>query len=849
VSLDVHVSTYDGPNGHALRWQASGGVLVADLPRPVIVESVDANGQERRLETGYADVRWDGDVLTGHVDLGDGTGARYAIADRWSPAGDGRWRVQRSLRVLHATDGGAVRLVLEVAPRAADGDRFGDWTCFAPGAMYDLNDLDGDLVDDYADTQTLVYREDRLTVMSVLAFHRGVGLAVSLSRADRPMFDSVPDRVTGQTAVRQRTDIGSLGVFPGRSAGAGCILTSAYPFVERERSHALLVGERPGWGAYWPVSDSAQEVITVDYLLAIDEAATPHDALWQLWRQRMTDLEPVPVTLPAPLADITRYRVDALRAYYAEDPGTGAAGFVTNCHPQDGAQLRNVVQYGFTGQNLLNAACLLRAGGTHDERAENRRRAVKVIDFYVEDAQRNEHGLVHGLYNMDRRSYGSWWTGLLLPLAYAEPGDDLEQLMGPLYDHLRPVIDALRGREGTYLRCLAEEYASLLMSYELEHAAGHPHPEWLSAAQQFGRFLLSVQRADGAFHRAYALDGGPLTEPDFWFGQTDLQQTSSTATVVPFLLGLHRITGDGDLLAAAVRATEYADRVFVEGLKFNGGIHDSMYARPQLVDHESIIFAFRALLELHGVTGEERYLRQAVRAAWIACSWAFLWDVPLPAGSTFGREGFRSTGWTGCDTPGAGYIHPMGVVMVPDLVEVGRLSGEPLFLEIAELVLAGCNENVALPGRDWGYARPGLQEEGLQISWCWIDDPMFAGTGFGGRGKGEGNKTCFPWISAVAIWAHQELMHRYGTDDVAALAPSAPEPGARLGGLVGQPVQVGVAYRGVGLEGWYAAIAVVDVSALLQCCGLLGPVMGAEGQVQRLDVNGCPGRALVAEAC
>jgi hypothetical protein len=46
------------------------------------------------------------------------------------------------------------------------------------------------------------------------------------------------------------------------------------------------------------------------------------------------------------------------------------------------------------------------------------------------------------------------------------------------------------------------------------------------------------------------------------------------------------------------------------------------------------------------------------------------------------------------------------------------------------------------------------------------DDPMLEGTGFGGRGKGEGNKTCYSWISAVTIWAHQELLARYGTDDI-----------------------------------------------------------------------------------
>jgi hypothetical protein len=115
----------------------------------------------------------------------------------------------------------------------------------------------------------------------------------------------------------------------------------------------------------------------------------------------------------------------------------------------------------------------------------------------------------------------------------------------------------------------------------------------------------------------------------------------------------------------------------------------------------------------------------------------------------------------------------MGVIVVPDLVELARLGGDEGFVEVAALLLTACNENVALPGKDWGYARPGLQEEGVLISWCWADDPMFVDTEFGGRAKGEGNKTCFPWISAVTIWAHQELMARYGTDDVHAAVRDA----------------------------------------------------------------------------
>lgn len=765
----IALRPHRGASGWGLSWLLDDAA-VAKAAAPVVVDTCrDADDREGRIAVGYDTVTAaSDDVLTGTATVAADYGVSCRVQDRWSRVGEDEWRVDRSLTVTEArADAAGVRLVLEVLP--AVEATFADFRFFAPCAMYDLNDLDGDHVDDYAGTQTLFYRDDRLSALSVLAQEPRSGLAWVVSRADPPEFDPAPNRVTGQRRFVQRTDVGSLGLEP-TDAGAGCRLSAAYPFVEPDGTHALVVRTRPGWGAYWPAV--AGEELTVSYLLAVRSAATPHDAIRETWRARGAQLRPRPVELTAPLSVITDARIDALIPYYARSAATTAAGFVTNCHPQDGKQLSNVIQYGFTGQNLLNACCLLRAVDRPDAE-ENRPRALSVVDFYVEDALRHPAGLVHGLYDLDRERYDSWWTGLLLPLAYAEPGKDLEALMGPVYEHLRPVIEALRGREGTYLRCLAEEYDSLLLAVELERARGVEHADWLDAAGRFARFLADTQREDGAWHRAYDFDGQALTEPDFWFGQTDVQRTSSTATVVPFLLKLFALTGDTEWLDAARRGTDYAYTAFIDGLKFNGGIHDSMYARPQLVDHESIIFAFRAQLEMHRATGEDVYLERAVVGARWVCSWIWLWDVPLPEGSTLAEHGFRSTGWPGCDAPGAGYIHPMGVIAVPDLVELSRLGAGEEFVEMAALLLAACNENVALPGKDWGYARPGLQEEGVVISWCWADDPMFVGTEFGSRGKGEGNKTCFPWISAVTIWAHQELMARYGSDDVHAAVADA----------------------------------------------------------------------------
>jgi hypothetical protein len=100
---------------------------------------------------------------------------------------------------------------------------------------------------------------------------------------------------------------------------------------------------------------------------------------------------------------------------------------------------------------------------------------------------------------------------------------------------------------------------------------------------------------------------------------------------------------------------------------------------------------------------------------------------------------------------------------------MGLLTKDLAYFRAAELLQAGCNETVAIPQKDWGYAFSGLQEEGLLISWWFADDKMFDETGFGGRGKGEGNKTCLPWISAVTVYAFEEMIARHGTTDIAAI--------------------------------------------------------------------------------
>lgn len=762
----------DGGHGVELRLDADG--LRAAAPRPVTLETWSGDGSDwagSSSDHGYDEVTERDGALVGSCRVSRG-GLTLAVVDRWRVA-DGAAVVDRTVECLATSPGAAgFRTSLSVA---VAGDGFDAGTrVFAPPALYDLDDVDGDGLEDYLDTRELVYRDDRLSGLAVLLYSPAAARGVALTREDLPGRDDVPARRPGQQAFAQRTAVGALGLRP---AGASWSLYAAHPFVERARSHALTSEGREPWGAFWPAEPGAATRAT--YGVHLVHGAHPVDALWELWRRRAARLRPRRVEPPAPLEELTELRLAATKRYYREDATTAA--FVTNCHPQDGGQLRDVLQYGFTGQNVLTALHVL--GHAPDETW--RARALRVVQAFADAARRSPTGLVHTLYDFETGRRASWWSGLLLPLAYADPAADLRALMGPVYDHMKPAIEALAGApDGTYLRCMAEEHHALLRVLELERQAGRDHPDWLAAATAFGEFLLRVQEPDGSWRRAYAFDGSPLVEPRSWFGPAELNQKSSTATAVPFLAALHRTTGDPRWADAALRAARFVREAFVLPVRANGGVHDSIYSRPQLVDSESVLFCLRACLAAWHLSGDRAFADAAVTAARTLATWVYLWDVPLPPTSTLGRLGFRSTGWSGCDTAGAGYVHPYELHAVPDLYECALVAGDELLATVADLVLHGSNETVATAGDSWGYAFPGLQEEGLLVSWWLVDDPMFVGTGFGGRGKGEGNKTCLPWIAAVAVDATDEVLRRWGTTELLARFRESTGDGRPVASLV-----------------------------------------------------------------
>lgn len=737
-------------------------LLISD---PVELEFWDGDPKaEPHVYTGaYDTVQCSGQTTVCTAEIQSDVYGKLALQDQYEQRED-RIVLKRKLTILEQGSAAGVRLMLSGDLFPQDQPTFRDLRYFSPPAIFDKNDLDLDGVEDYFHTTKLLYRDDRMNYPRMMAYSEQQKKAVFLGRHTLPVFDSYPEREEKANVFLQKTDIGSIGIWGEEEKNVR--FRACYPFYETTCIALYIIHPIP-IGAFWPMEQG--EVLEVSYeLLVSDASAGFNAACWEGIRNVIRETKPKPVELLTSIETINKYRLEALDRYYvektAEEDPNCPAGYVLNCHPQQGDQLENIIQYGFTGQNVLNAYNVLRYGLAHDNKTYVDH-ALKIADFFADKIHIPSCGMFYNLYNVDQKQVNFWWTGLLLPLAYAV-GDELKQLMGPLYDYRYEVIKKLQELEGSYLRCMNEDADALLKIYRFEKDRGVEHPSWINAVRNYCEFLLRVQEPDGSWYRAYDLTGKPITEPKLWFGTQLWEQRSTTGTTIPLLVNMYHLTQDVRYLEAAERAGLFVKQVHIDTVRYNGGVHDSIYAKGQLIDNESMMYPMFGMLALYKATKKQVFLEGAIDAAHFCASWVCLWDIPMPKDSTLARYGFRSTGIGACDTPGAGYTHPFQLMCVCEIAEIAVLAQDQELLTAAELYWHGCNQYVSLPEKDWGYKYYGLQEEGVLVSWFAVDDPMFAeSTGFGHRWKGEGNKTCFPWIQAVALKGYWALMDRFGTTD------------------------------------------------------------------------------------
>jgi hypothetical protein len=179
------------------------------------------------------------------------------------------------------------------------------------------------------------------------------------------------------------------------------------------------------------------------------------------------------------------------------------------------------------------------------------------------------------------------------------------------------------------------------------------------------------------------------------------------------------------------------------------------------------MFCMRSLLKIYETTNQADYLKAAVKAAKLLCSWVYLWDVPMPEGTLLHETGFKSTGWAGCDVIASGsYVDNEFLEFTADLARVAELSNQEALFDFAELVQYGMQYALSTPTNDHSYAAPGMQCEGVLTSY-WISAPdITAFSGAVNKLKGDDNDTCNALTNAQMAYGVYTFTDLYGTSNL-----------------------------------------------------------------------------------
>ncbi|GAB3616343.1 hypothetical protein GCM10027416_09000 [Okibacterium endophyticum] len=544
--------------------------------------------------------------------------------------------------------------------------------------------------------------------------------------------------------------------------GSQVRLRASFPFCE-ENSFSLDT-DASSWAAFAP--NVAGPLLETTYEVRLGSTPDLTEAIWELYDHQYEVLGTSRPTPDLTLEEALEHRQLLTQLYYRkwekEENPKEPAGYLVHFSPRTGETLGSLIEYGFSGDQTLLAYAQT-VWGQQTNVPLYVDRAASVIDFFVENCQ-HENGFSEGIYDPIHDRFTQWFTGILMPFQYAENDEEVRRYVGrQIARSLSPIANELRTVDGNYLRTMCESIYPILLTFE-KNPEGHE--AWLEAGKRFGGFLLATQAQDGSWYRAYSPQGEGLTSPAAWFGGSYLEQKTGTIFPIPILTALHRLTGDERYLSAAGKAADFIIETFVEPVAYAGGLNDTTHVKSVKTDSVGVMFLMRSLWKAYAATGEPRFLAGAVKAAKILASWVYLWDVPFPEPSLLAEAGFKSTGWAACDViAGGGYLDNEFLEFTGDLANVAVAAGEPRLLDVSELVQYGMQHALSTPRNDHGYIAPGIQCEGVMTAY-WLSAPdTTAFSGAVAKTKGDDNDTCNALTNGQAAYGMYDMLDSFGTLD------------------------------------------------------------------------------------
>lgn len=632
----------------------------------------------------------DTEHLAGTTRMVFGQGA-VVVTDRWSIDGT-VVRLERSAAVEGEGEGGFATSI------RFTNCQTGTVRVFVPGMIYGGSDNLTASAIGGADTWnadrhfTVLIREDRMPGPVVGCFVPGgrhLALFDLAPTGEIPLEDS---RSTGEGSLLvDGMRLNSLG-FAGEEGDFAALFCT--PAIEGEITYSGLTypgGQLSGWRRrYQHLTPGAEVHFSLG--IAISDETTFHDFARNSWRLLFARLDPqVKRRDLGPIIDALVRRLAAETRDIAGG-GSGIPNFIElNTIPPLHPNHNNAI-IGFTGKNLESANAMLRWAddhpGTEGDTVRSDAEAIvaKMIQIPV-DPPAGEG------FNMET-------GGLQLAL---------------------PRVGVV------FLRSFGDDVKVLVRAYAREASQGREHTEWLAWVERFGRWLITQQREDGSFPRAW--------EPGT--GNVLVDSPYSTYNAIPLFTELWQVTGDKDYLDAAVAAGEWCWKSGHAEMRFIGGTIDN----PNIIDKEAGTLSLEGYLALYAATKDPLWLEAARYAADFAETWIYIWNVPICP-----DEEEEMLHWKkGLPTIGMQLIasgHSLtDMYMAFDVDEYAmlyRLTGDEHYRDVAAILLHGTKTMISLSDAPFDFSGEGWQQEhwslaprrgqGLHRGWLpWVNTSHLAG--------------------------------------------------------------------------------------------------------------------------
>ena len=228
--------------------------------------------------------------------------------------------------------------------------------------------------------------------------------------------------------------------------------------------------------------------------------------------------------------------------------------------------------------------------------------------------------------------------------------------------------------------------------------------EYLEFARKICDFFIQNWSDAWGFGKSWYIDGRPAGKAGTIGG-----------FMIPALLELYGQTKEKIYLDAAIKAEDFYFTRDLDRFECTAGAIDCY-----CIDKETSWPLVNGALGLFGITGDPVHLERAEKAAYYFSSWMFFFDGIYGPETDFSKYGYHTTGGTAVSAEHHG-IDTWGELIVPDLLELASLTGNPAWERIAKLMWANAVQGITTHKGQLvhGQQRPvGSQSPGRAHSVC-----------------------------------------------------------------------------------------------------------------------------------